>query len=555
MAIQASPCLFTGPDDSTLGPARHLLQLHAGNQLTQVGLLPHQVVITYEDLNEKIEALKLSQDEDCGDDTVKSGILNAFHGRQRWRTNRQKPTRVPGAWVQKMACTFGDFLSSYSGIVEVVKGVDSQYGGLAYGMLSALLSVAVNKGQHEQEIEDALDEFSMAFPRLQNLRDIHPERSETLKRLVAKIYGEIILFTHDCIKYYNATSSGRLKHTTLHPPKVGIQPKVATIRRLLAETRWESEVLMQRQIANLAQHTEELKKHSQDLEKKLSELYELETRKQQDSDERSVTNFRTMLGIQEEDLHCDHKRYKSLLDEAFADFLLEQDRPYIMTLEMLQAEEPVQRWMKSRESGILNLAGQNWSLVNNTTLCWLSYVAVLLSKPCASGNEVVATYFCQATATIWSAKRPCIKNVVMSWLYQIAKSNPQLLRPGFENIARLLTSQMWTEDAEGALDATRDIFHDFISGLDRSTRVTLIFDRVDQCCLSEKSDPSRFDLDTVLDWLISLAGKAPCTLKILLITHCQPQQRGKMVKKRKHIAAIESGLLIQKLDWDQGADQ
>jgi hypothetical protein len=39
--------------------------------------------------------------------------------------------------------TFSNFLTSYSGIVEVVKGVDNNYGGIAYGTLSVLLAVGI----------------------------------------------------------------------------------------------------------------------------------------------------------------------------------------------------------------------------------------------------------------------------------------------------------------------------------------------------------------------------------------------------------------------------
>ena len=36
---------------------------------------------------------------------------------------------------------FADFLEAYSGIVEIVKQADSQYGGLAYSTVSLLLLV------------------------------------------------------------------------------------------------------------------------------------------------------------------------------------------------------------------------------------------------------------------------------------------------------------------------------------------------------------------------------------------------------------------------------
>lgn len=65
---------------------------------------------------------------------------------------------------------FADFLEAYSGIVEIVKQADSQYGGLAYSTVSLLLlvsadlfflqryfrlssKVAVNKSKREEKLK------------------------------------------------------------------------------------------------------------------------------------------------------------------------------------------------------------------------------------------------------------------------------------------------------------------------------------------------------------------------------------------------------------------
>lgn len=53
--------------------------------------------------------------------------------------------RKAGSSVQPGLAAINDFLTSYSGLAEVMKGADQQYGGIAYGMLSLLLSVAVQK--------------------------------------------------------------------------------------------------------------------------------------------------------------------------------------------------------------------------------------------------------------------------------------------------------------------------------------------------------------------------------------------------------------------------
>ena len=58
----------------------------------------------------------------------------------KWIKNRHKASRH----VQSFATKFSAFLESYSGIVEIVKGADQQYGGLAYGTLSMFLIVRLH---------------------------------------------------------------------------------------------------------------------------------------------------------------------------------------------------------------------------------------------------------------------------------------------------------------------------------------------------------------------------------------------------------------------------
>lgn len=57
-----------------------------------------------------------------------------------WARSRPKASQYAQSFVTK----FSDFLESYSGIVEIVKGADQQYGGLAYGTLSLFLVVCPN---------------------------------------------------------------------------------------------------------------------------------------------------------------------------------------------------------------------------------------------------------------------------------------------------------------------------------------------------------------------------------------------------------------------------
>ena len=59
-----------------------------------------------------------------------------------WSARRKKGLRKFPALLQTFMTRFADFLEAYSGIVEIVKEADSQYGGLAYSTLSLLLLVS-----------------------------------------------------------------------------------------------------------------------------------------------------------------------------------------------------------------------------------------------------------------------------------------------------------------------------------------------------------------------------------------------------------------------------
>lgn len=77
-----------------------------------------------------------------------SNRLNEATGqRDKHASNQQKIVKV-GKATQAFANNFSSFLQAYSGIVEIMKGADQQYGGVAYSALSLLLIVG---GFHAQK--------------------------------------------------------------------------------------------------------------------------------------------------------------------------------------------------------------------------------------------------------------------------------------------------------------------------------------------------------------------------------------------------------------------
>jgi hypothetical protein len=198
-----------------LGPARDLLRESVGWSLDTTSGSKTLQSKTYSELTAEIEVLREREDDEkdkSGNEVVAAnavshGLISAIRRRRSWKTRRtEHAPRKMATWSQKWLTSFAHFLTNYSGIVEIIKGADSSYGGLAYGVLSVLVAVPLHKSQHEMDVEEALNEFALAFPRLQNLKDIYPERSETLKRLVASVYAEVVRFARECVLYFEASS-------------------------------------------------------------------------------------------------------------------------------------------------------------------------------------------------------------------------------------------------------------------------------------------------------------------------------------------------------------
>ena len=71
-------------------------------------------------------------------------LIRARIAQSSWITRRSMGLRKFPKKLQSFITTFSDFLECYSGIVEVVKQADSQFGGLAYSTLSLLLIVRMS---------------------------------------------------------------------------------------------------------------------------------------------------------------------------------------------------------------------------------------------------------------------------------------------------------------------------------------------------------------------------------------------------------------------------
>ena len=167
-------------------------------------------------MNSKQEALLLTQYESATTELESAQARNIAWSAKRKRGLRKLPTLL-----QTFITRFADFLEAYSGIVEIVKQADSQYGGLAYSTVSLLLlvsadffllqryfrlssKVAVNKSKREEKIESTMDSLRWELPRVGKLQGLIPSDDSAL--LVTKVYSNVLKFARSCALYYSRNS-------------------------------------------------------------------------------------------------------------------------------------------------------------------------------------------------------------------------------------------------------------------------------------------------------------------------------------------------------------
>lgn len=311
------------------------------------------------------------------------------------------------------------------------------------------------------------------------------------------------------------------------------------MRKLLAEIRWESEVQMQRHIAELVGC--------------IQQLQTAETKRRDSERQTTLTNMRAILEVDLKDPHLDTLRYRGTLDEAFRDVVSVNDAPCVLTLEAFTAEPAAHEWIKAERSVILVIGGQNASMVTNTTLNWLSYVPVLLSTKMASDGGVFAHYYCQTTPTLHSARQPGIRLILASWVYQITESLPGCPQIDFNAVSRAFAADTWRIDEDAAMEAAGSVLLGLLAEMDETAQVVLLVDRVDRCCLSPGQDSHHSDAAFLIQGLEALLEKSPCRLKILATVGSLSGEKTLTRAARKRRSMGQGRGVIDRLNWNQEA--
>lgn len=92
-------------------------------------------------MRKEISSEELEFSKKANEDSIQD-LLRYSLGQAELHQSDRTLIRKVGKKTVVFAYNFANFLQAYSGVVEIMKGADQQFGGIAYGALSLLLIVS-----------------------------------------------------------------------------------------------------------------------------------------------------------------------------------------------------------------------------------------------------------------------------------------------------------------------------------------------------------------------------------------------------------------------------
>lgn len=507
---------------------------------------------TKSDVEERI--MKLVDDDSSASLQSKaaSKLYLAANAFKDWKSDRRSnAVRKASAGLQYVLCTVGDFLQSFSGIAEMVKAADQQYGGLAYGTVSLLLSAVVYKQRREEAIEEALEELAYAFPRLDTLRIIRPK--DSLRALIVEVFELVIIFCRETIDYFAKRLCRLMK--ALSPKELKMKT-VSRLRVKLLEIRRECEVMVLEELADMRKQLRQIQTTGNDTNSRVREGQVWMLKSNLRAEESYLSELKQLLDLKRP-VHAASSntvaQYKSVLTKALSDHRRKRRSPRQMSWALLKEERTFSNWLERAESAMLLLGGSNWLDDSSIQLNWLSYASALVVE-LTTQPACVLFFFCQTDYTIPRRKRRNFSDVVRNLIYQFAEQHPDRLRSRREDIAEALESPKWQDkDCAVAFDTMAQLLVKLMAAFDEGTEITIVIDRLDQCRWSDDPDNEVNELDKAVGSLLDVVrhpSLAHLRIKVLLVMDEGPAQEiAKIMKWAKGRA------LDWKVDWDQEADE
>jgi hypothetical protein len=484
-----------------------------------------------------------------------SAVKQADTKWKAWNEHRQNSQEGrAGKAFQEGMTTFANFLENFSGVVEVVRAADEQYGGLAYGTLSIFVGVFVRKTKKEEGLVEGFDELSYAFPRLETLRSLGASKDsrtadesralEQLEKLLTETFALVIIFAREATQYY--TSRSQRWKETLVPDRLK-SGTIVQIRDHLKKVREQCDILMLAQIASL--HTK-----LDDMSIVLHQTASWMRQSNVAASQLHESNLRKLLGIDPKSTNTGSEALDSvgsLLQNSFSRRQSIGAHPESTSLDLLKGDAEFSGWWEAQNSRLFLAGGTNWRPGSSTgTLNWLSEGALLMIKDLQDQRKRVAYYLVQSTPLIGKSHRRSLKDVITNLIFQIAVMREDGFRSELDSLETLVDSLVWNgSNTGGFLEAARSLLLRIFSTFTTQCQVWIVIDRLDQCSWSDDDDKDEADVRTALETLLSVISGVACCVKILITVDAPFADR--FDKRGPALSRREREYLMLKPQWRQ----
>lgn len=345
----------------------------------------------YRDLYGKIDAELLREVQEADQSNVESLVEKITQLATRTQGDFQvsrgtSTSRQAGAKVQKLASRIHDFMQVFSGIVEVIKGADSQAGPIAYGSFVLLLTIAKNKQMHEDFISDTLETFGCWLSRLRII-SFAEQRDETVQKHILDIYVKIIDFAQQSIRYCCGSSARRIVQAVSKPPQLYAKKHADQIKESIADLMQGLLVLQHARILDMGHTIQSINRHLSDRQAELHGICIAKIRRLFDVP--STLDVEYMLQRSKGTFNGMFARGKSKTGTVKQPPPLEQ-----VSLSTVSQRPAYKNWIKSESSNLLLLEGDNYDLYDEIRLCWLSPVTVEIYENIEKIEGIHAIFHC-----------------------------------------------------------------------------------------------------------------------------------------------------------------
>ncbi|RYP06903.1 hypothetical protein DL765_009326 [Monosporascus sp. GIB2] len=351
---------------------------------------------------------------------------------------------------------FVEFVREFSGIIEIMKGVDQGYGGAGYMALSFLLAVAVNTNRKDEMVAEAMQDLKNEYSRMVLISEIYP--TPKMRSYITTTYKLGIEFVQDATIYYarptwreplyhslakinTDPNVGRILDSILRPPFL-LGRKVKDVSDAMAQILKERDTLLNKRVheiqAQVGQVQTEVGELSREVHQLKSEVAGLHTN--HEKERLAILNSElSQYHIQSDKSVSD---YSALLSSSF------NQPPGLarFCFEMLTTHQQYRTWKNSWANCMLVLNGR--TRADQTSCCWLSPASIELASALrqeasnsADGTRVaVAEFYAQKTDFMAGTVQQI--SAIVCLILQLLEADSTMLRDAekFKALRARLTS-------------------------------------------------------------------------------------------------------------------